>query len=274
MISVLVPSYNHRSYIQAALASVQAQTFADLEIVIVDDGSTDGSPLLISEILDSQAWRLRFPNRTKFITAAANRGAPETINLAASQASGELLAILNSDDVFFRDRLRTLAELVHSGCELTFSRSIFIEDNGKRIAELDPRVRHFWEAQNRIRYYPTVGFAFLQSNVALSTGNFLMTHDLFDELGGMSALEYCHDWDFCLRAVLRTEPAFCDEPLYAYRVHGANSFHSLEHLSDMESNAARRSFLREQWAARNPLAPTPNRWPGIYEAVTEWIGGY
>lgn len=272
MISVLVPSYNHAAYVGAALLSIQAQTFADLEVVIVDDASTDGSPTVIAQIVESIEWRQRFPKRTKFIAWEKNQGAHAAINFAACRASGELLAILNSDDLYFPDRLRALAEIVDSGSEFVFSRSVFIEKKGKRIGELDPRVRHLWEAQNRIRYYPTVGLAFLRSNVALTTGNLIVTHGLFDELGGMFGLRYCHDWDFCLRAALRTEPGFCDVPLYAYRIHGANTYHSLDGLSEIETGTVRRRFLAQHWAARNPLAPTPDAWPGIYEVLTEWVG--
>jgi glycosyltransferase involved in cell wall biosynthesis len=272
VISVLVPSYNHRAYVGAALLSIQAQTFADIEVIIVDDASTDGSPSVIAQIVESLDWRQRFPKRSKFIAWEKNQGAHAAINFAARHASGELLAILNSDDLYFPDRLRTLAGMVDSGSEFVFSRSVFVEEKSNRIGELDSKVRHLWEAQNRIQYYPTVGLAFLCSNVALTTGNLLVTHGLFDELGGMSGLRYCHDWDFCLRAALRTEPRFCDVPLYAYRIHDTNTSRSLYDLSEVETGAVRRRFLAEHWAARNPLAPTPNAWPGIYEVLTEWVG--
>lgn len=272
MISVLVPSYNHQAYVGAALLSIQAQTFADLEVVIVDDASTDASPSVIGQIIESMEWRRRFPKRTKFIAWEKNQGAHAAINFAAQRASGELLTILNSDDRYSPDRLRVLAEIVDRGSEFVFSRSLFIDEEGKRIGELDPRVRHLWEAQNRIRYYPTVGLAFIQSNVALTTGNLIVTHGLFDEIGGMFDLEYCHDWDFCLRAALRAEPVFCDVPLYAYRIHGANTYHALDGLSEIETETVRRRFLAQHWRARNPLAPTANAWPGIYDVLAEWVG--
>src|SRR5262245_3452772 len=91
-VSVLLPSYNHEAFIGEAVASVLEQTLSDLELIIVDDGSTDGSWAAIERFDDARIVRHR----------QENRGAHAALNKASELASreSELVAILNSDDVW------------------------------------------------------------------------------------------------------------------------------------------------------------------------------
>src|SRR5262245_8364302 len=88
-ISVLMPCYNHGAFIDEALASVAAQTFQDVEVVVVDDGSTD--PATVEKLSRLQAANLR-------VLRTANRGLPAARNHAAAHASGEIFCALDADD--------------------------------------------------------------------------------------------------------------------------------------------------------------------------------
>ncbi len=94
-ISVVIPSYNHSSYIDKAVASVLNQTFDDLELIIVDDGSTDNTLEVLEAYSDP---RLK-------IFSQENQGAHAAINRALELAEGKLLAVLNSDDFYHPERL-------------------------------------------------------------------------------------------------------------------------------------------------------------------------
>lgn len=94
LVSVIVPVYNGAAYLAEALASVAYQTYQPLEVIIVDDGSTD----------DSRAIARKVAPHAQFIRQA-NQGAAAARNRGVAEATGELLAFLDQDDVWMREKL-------------------------------------------------------------------------------------------------------------------------------------------------------------------------
>ena len=95
-VSVVIPLYNRRDYIADCIQSVLEQDFADFEIVVVDDGSTDGSDEVIAGLKDS---------RIRYYRNETNRGISYTRNRLNTLASGSYIAILDSDDLAEPGRL-------------------------------------------------------------------------------------------------------------------------------------------------------------------------
>src|SRR5262245_42603459 len=93
--SAVIPCYNGLPYITRAIESVLHQDYAAHEILVVDDGSTDGT----SEALKQYAGRIK-------VIRIRNSGAAAARNAAIAEATGDYLAFLDSDDVWFRDKLR------------------------------------------------------------------------------------------------------------------------------------------------------------------------
>lgn len=100
-VSVVLPLYNAVAFIDETIESVLAQTFADTELLIVDDGSSDGS---YARALD---WERRAPDRIRVLThdGHANRGLPATRNAGIEQARGALVAFIDADDVWPLEKL-------------------------------------------------------------------------------------------------------------------------------------------------------------------------
>ena len=98
-VSVVVPLYNHAEYIAGAIESALAQGAVLRELVVIDDGSTDGSDEAMRRLARRDA-RIRFRRQ-------ANRGAAATLNAAVAACSGAYVAILNSDDAWLPGRLRS-----------------------------------------------------------------------------------------------------------------------------------------------------------------------
>jgi glycosyltransferase involved in cell wall biosynthesis len=94
LVSVLLPVHNGRPYLEAALRSVLAQTYRNLEVIVVDDGSTDGSHEVVESCRDSRLRLLRQPNR----------GLPATLNRAIELARGKYLARQDADDLALPER--------------------------------------------------------------------------------------------------------------------------------------------------------------------------
>ena len=90
-VSVIMPAYNVERYLNEAIDSVLAQTYTDFELVIVDDGSTDGSRAM------AERYRARHPDRV-VVVSQENRGLAGARNAALRVASGQVFALLDSDD--------------------------------------------------------------------------------------------------------------------------------------------------------------------------------
>ena len=121
---------------------------------------------------------------------------------------------------------------------------------------------------------PSVGFALLRENVAISTGNLIFRRSLFERVGGFRPLLYCHDWDLLLRSVLVAEPAFVPALLYEYRIHETNSYRALGEVAVRETEAVLISYFSavRRGCFANPLAPAPANWPGLFETMMSVLG--
>jgi hypothetical protein len=272
LVSVVVPSYNHAPYLEEALRSIFAQSYRALEIVVVDDGSTDGSPALAERCLRDAP----FPHR---LLAQANRGAPAAINEGLRLASGEFVNLLNSDDAFEPERIeRMVAAVAGTGSAWGFSAIRIVDDRGAPADPLaDRRAYDLLCSVGGIPHRESVAFALLSENVAVSSGNLFVSRRLAASLRGFRDYRYNHDWDFCLRAMREAEPVFVAEPLYRYRLHGANTIAQSPQGARAEAAVVCRDYL--QWAATetapaNPVAPTVATWGTLFvnEILREGMG--
>ncbi|MGL4855050.1 MAG: glycosyltransferase family 2 protein, partial [Lentisphaeria bacterium] len=94
LVTVVIPSYNHEKYIEKAIYSVLAQTYKNIELIVIDDGSKDSSPQLITELANEHGF--------KFI-ARENHGLMNTLNEALGLATGEFFCSFSSDDIMAED---------------------------------------------------------------------------------------------------------------------------------------------------------------------------
>jgi glycosyltransferase involved in cell wall biosynthesis len=254
LVSVVVPSHNHARYVAAALDSVFRQTYRDIELIVIDDGSDDGSPEIVREVL------LRCPFPCALI-ARENRGAPATINEGVRLARGEYINVLNSDDCFEPARVDAMVRAVGgAGADWGFSAVSCIDAVGDPLGDIaDARAAWIARAGDQILQSDTVGCALLgENNVAISSGNLFFAKTLFERLEGFRNYRCNHDWDFCLRALWQSEPSFVPGALYRYRLHATNTIRGSTHgarvealriMSDYHSIAAAEEPI-------NPFAPS------------------
>jgi glycosyltransferase involved in cell wall biosynthesis len=259
LVSVIVPSYNHAQFIDQCIDSVYAQTWVRIELIVIDDGSSDDSVARIREKLKT----CRFPHR--FI-ARENRGAHHTINEAVALARGDYINILNSDDRFNPGRIeKMVAHVAAVGADWGFADVEVIDDRGEHVTA--PPVgsieSHVQAILTSVYSAPTIGFALLRSNIAISTGNFFVRTEFFRKMGGFSNLRYVHDQEFALRATLLAEPIYVPEKLYDYRVHGSNTISEVGSKAIPETQAMLNIHLQnlaDSGAVPNPFAPTQLNW--------------
>jgi glycosyltransferase involved in cell wall biosynthesis len=259
LVSVIVPSYNHAQFIDQCIDSVYAQTWARIELIVIDDGSSDDSVARIREKLKTCRFLHRF-------IARENLGAHHTINEAIALATGDYINILNSDDRFTPERIEKMVNHVAAvGGDWGFADVEVIDDRGERVTA--PAVgsieSHVQAILTSVYSAPTIGFALLRCNIAISTGNFFVRTEFFRKMGGFSNLRYVHDQEFALRATLLAEPIYVPEKLYDYRVHGNNTISEVGSKAIPETQAMLNIHLQnlaDSGVVPNPFAPTQLNW--------------
>src|SRR5215218_4712655 len=127
-VEVVVPSYNHAPYVEAALRSIFAQTCAPARLLVIDDGSRDGSPQIIESVLRD----CPFPCE---LIARENRGLCATLNEGLSKTAGRYFAYLGSDDLwlpgFLAARVRALE--ARPSAVLAYGHAFLIDERGEAV---------------------------------------------------------------------------------------------------------------------------------------------
>ena len=203
-VSVIIPTYNYGRFIGEAVDSALAQTRAPLEVIVVDDGSTDDT----AEVLAAYSDRVR-------VLRQKNSGVAMARNAGIAAARGEYLAFLDSDDAWYPRKLerqmpRFDAEpslgLVHCGAET-------IDSGGRTLkTSVDGLEGRVAEAMLR-----------LDREVIMPQGSSIVVPKrVAEEVGGFDArLPPSEDWDFCYRVAARYAVGYVPEVLVRYRLHGS-----------------------------------------------------
>src|SRR5215469_2999794 len=122
-VSVIIPAYNYGRFLGEAIASVQAQTVTDLEIIVVDDGSTDNTPELLAS----------FDDRRLVTVRTSNRGDSAARNTALPLVQGRYIAFLDADDRWRPTKLELQLQLLNSEPEVGFVFSDFVRFDANGI---------------------------------------------------------------------------------------------------------------------------------------------
>jgi glycosyltransferase involved in cell wall biosynthesis len=207
-VSIVLPTFNQARWLDGAIESVRRQTFADWEILVVDDGSTDDTPAIVARYADDARIRYLPGPRTER-AAARNRG------IAAS--SGDLVAFLDTDDRWLPEKLdrqvAALAAARDAGLCYTIARFV---DAGDRPLALRKPPRAV--AGN---LFP----ALMRANLII-IASVVARRRCLDEVGGFDETlpAYgCEDWDVWLRIARRHPITVVDDELTLYRVHAGNT---------------------------------------------------
>jgi glycosyltransferase involved in cell wall biosynthesis len=225
-VSVIIPLYNHEKFIEETVSSVMNQSLRPLEVIVIDDGSTDESAERMGQI------KAAYPEI--LFWSHPNQGAHYTINAGIHRARGDMVAILNSDDLYHGDRLERCSEVLLKDPSVSAVTTgiAFIDERGVKIQD-------DWYLKS-IAFYRQIGdlsLALVNGNFFMTTSNLFIRRSVFDEIGLFSPLRYAHDLDFFLRMVLFAKRIyFLDEPLLHYRRHRENTI-SQDH-----------SRVRAEWA--------------------------
>ena len=183
MISVVIPSFNRGDRLVRALHSVLAQTHAELELIVVDDGSTDATPELLKDIKD----------RRVSLISQANRGVSAARNRGIAKARGAMIALLDSDDYWMPDKLdRQLRFMREGGWEISQTEELWIRQ-GRRV---NPRQKHV--KQGGWIFEPSLALCLVSPSCVMFSRGCWEAIGPFDE-----SLPACEDYDLWLLCSLK-----------------------------------------------------------------------
>lgn len=202
-----MPAYNYGHFIEEAVRSVFAQTYRPLELVVVDDGSTDNTWATLERL------RLGAPIPMK-VLKGEHRGVSAALNLALRNASGEWINILHADDYARPDRVERQLAATSPGVVLVHSEYVCVDEHGK-LTGYDSSVDLPPVSGDALRR-----LLLLQGDVRSMTVMFRKA--TFDEMGEYDETLPVEDWQSILRLSKRGRVAHVPEPLVFRRVHSTN----------------------------------------------------
>jgi glycosyltransferase involved in cell wall biosynthesis len=246
LVSIVTPSLNQGRYLEAAIESILAQDYPELEHIVIDAGSTD-------ETLDVLR---RFP--TIRWLSEPDHGQAHALNKGFALARGQILGWLNADDIYLPGAIGAAVDVLQrTGCALVHGGWCQIDDAGRLLREVKP-IPFDYKLQLEVRN-------------GVSQPGSLFTRAAFDAVGGIDeSYRYAMDYDLWLRIGARYRVREVDQVLAGYRLH-----------SESKTVSEAEGFWPETWRAarshgarlRSPLYLDwylPRAQPHLFWAVLAW----
>jgi glycosyltransferase involved in cell wall biosynthesis len=141
LVSIVTPSYNQASFLEATLQSVLRQEYPQLEYIVVDGGSSDGSPEIIQRYAEQLTWWVSEPDE----------GQADAINKGFKKARGEIVAWINSDDLYLPDAVREAVQVLqdHPQAGLVYGNAVSADDQGELLNHL---TFDHWDLKDFLRF--------------------------------------------------------------------------------------------------------------------------
>ena len=202
-ISVITPSFNQAEFIERTIQSVLSQDYSNLEYIVMDGGSTDGTVEILKKYGKRIIW---FSEKDK--------GQAEAVNKGLKIATGEIMAYLNSDDTYEPETLKLIADFFIKRPETmwVFGKCRIIDENDREIRKTITAYKNFW-----LRRYNYKTLLILNY---ISQPAVFWQRKAYENIGEFNLEEFWElDYDYWLRLGKRYQPGFIDEYLANFRVH-------------------------------------------------------
>ncbi len=219
LVSVVITAFNAEEYLAETLQSVSAQTYSPLEIIVVDDGSSDGTADVVKGCPNAQ------------YVYQKNSGQPSARNAGIRQASGKYIAFVDSDDLWLPEKIaKQVSALEHSGGAWCYCDCLHFENTPDQVlyrysSLVQPHQGHVIE--------PLLLGNFIPSPTPMIRRDVLFTVGLWDD-----SCAIAEDWNMWLKIAAKFPIEYVDEPLAAYRRHSGNMLQGLSVEAILEGNLA------------------------------------
>ncbi|HEY9646792.1 MAG TPA: glycosyltransferase [Chroococcidiopsis sp.] len=225
-ISVIIPVYNGEKTIQATIQSVLDQTFADFELLVIDDGSTDRTLEVVAQITDPRLKVLSFPNR----------GVAVSRNLGFQHSSGAFISFIDADDLWTPDKLEAQLQQLenHPQAAIAYSWTNCIDDRGKFLRQC-----------SYVHWSGDVLPQLLLDDFIGSGSNVMIRREAYAEVGGFDQqLTNAQDTDLWLRLAARYHFVNVPSPQILYRISQQSMSSNLLGLEASNLTVIERAFAQ------------------------------
>jgi glycosyltransferase involved in cell wall biosynthesis len=266
LVTLLLPVRNGLPWLGAALASIFGQTFADFELIVLEDGSTDGTPELLTRVDDP---RLR-------IIETGGVGIARALNTGLEAARGAYIARHDADDESLPTRLADQVAVLESRVDIDVVATVaeYIDASGQAVDNAwVQRVRR----QQDAAVTPDAIDELMALTCCITHGSILARADVLRSVGGYRPeMEPAEDYDLWLRLLPRHRFIKLERPLYRYRIHGDQSGARTRERQTRHAVLAKLQHVRRLY----PALPTParlgivgsGRGDAYYQAMAEEAG--
>lgn len=244
LVTIIIPSFNHAPYVQQAIRSVLSQTYNNIELIVIDDGSTDNSREEIARTLTEVQ---SIPRLVVYIENE-NKGLCKTLNEGIHRASGDYIGFLASDDAYLPKKLEhcvRLLERSESAVGAIYTDGYLVNHDGERIGRFTERypVPLLTDAYKELlvgNWIPALGVLYKKS--------------VFSSLGGFNESLRVEDYEFLIRLTKKYRILRLSECHFLYRIHEG-------------STSANTALMRSEARKVAKLVPDLNRFISFREAL-------
>ncbi len=228
LVSVIIPVYNGENYLQQAIDSVINQTYEKIEIIVVNDGSTDHGAT--EKIALSYGSKIRYFQKE-------NGGVATALNYGINQMEGDYFAWLSHDDIFYPEKIKKqMHALLDSDCRITACAYEIFWDNGRKVSV--PFVDFYGK-----EWIEKSVFSVIQSLIQF--GGVLFSKEIFNDYGYFRGdLKTTQDYEFLFRVLRKEKCIYNNECLYGIRYHDTQGSNTIDSVND-DRDEMYRMFMEE-----------------------------
>jgi len=209
LVSVVILSFNHEDYIEKSILSVVNQTYKNIEIIVIDDGSKDNSPEILQKLQKEYGFKLKFQE---------NQGVSRTLNKTITQHThGKYITCWASDDIMLPDKTEKQVKFFEENpdYDMVFGKVRMIDEKGEIIENF----KIFNYSDEHVKYIP---FELLIDNNLIPAPTIIMRRDIWDKCGGYDENTILEDFDLSLKIAYNGKIAYLNDFFTYYRWHGQN----------------------------------------------------
>lgn len=225
LVTVIVPSYNHENYVSETVESIINQTYKNIELIVVDDGSRDNSVSILKDLQKLYNFKL---------ITRENKGLCETLNEAISISNGKYIALCASDDIYLEHKIKTQVDFMENNKHfaLCYSKVISFNNQGEKKYPKSNKYKSGY-----------IFYDLLKTNFVPAVTQ-MYRKDIFEVIGNFDKNLWIEDWDMLLRISNKYQIGFIDDYLAMYRNHDTN-ISGLKYSDKMYKNE---KVILEKWS--------------------------
>lgn len=245
-VSIVMSSYNHAPYITEAIESAVHQTYDNIELIVIDDGSKDDSPKILKELQEKYGF---------YLECRTNHGLVPTLNYALKNlVSGKYVCILDSDDYWALDKIAKQVTVMEANpqCGLCHTPVYFIDKNSKIISDYNQPTKKEGDIFEEL----------LMGKTNIADGGVMVPAAIYEEIGYYDESIPLEDYQLWFKILAKYPACYLDEHLAYYRTHESNTSNDEKKMLGWEE------MVINQWK-EHPVFPRVK--PEIY---LRWFSKY